>query len=347
MQGQISKSLLNNVCEMCKNRAVQAAEGNEYAMSRVKKIPSISILGETAKDIDTVKRYCNIFLDVLRSSGIEESSIKRLFFNGGETDPEYLDKAMGWKSTPFVYKPRRGRNENHTNTKRKDSFNFRNLVDTDWGSYRANAMRHYEEGLSDSTASNKDIFIKMSKKDWLNIGFNSGWLKEGAKLEEGGKDMGDVFGDADTELDSSGNIAEFSPSSAENIEYTIEWLKPYVKDDVMKKMMRYERSIAKNKSLKHDLSSMGIKGFDKNFSDMPPYRIIDEINSGIYLAAEELCEEEKADGSTPSSLTSGSYYCKGMLEDNPQFEKMKHTKHHTTLMRETKNYFIELIKESD
>lgn len=53
--------------------------------------------------------------------------------------------------------------------------------------------------------------IKLSKKQWQWMGLQAGWLKEAAKLEEGGPDMGDVFGDPDTQEDSKGNIAPFAP----------------------------------------------------------------------------------------------------------------------------------------
>lgn len=71
--------------------------------------------------------------------------------------------------------------------------------------------------------------IKLSYKDWVAIGKNTGWLKEAAKLEEGGPDAGDIFGHPDTELDSSGNLAPFAPSRANAIEFA-GWYPTVLKD---------------------------------------------------------------------------------------------------------------------
>lgn len=71
--------------------------------------------------------------------------------------------------------------------------------------------------------------IKLSYRDWVAIGRNAGWLKEAAKLEEGGPDAGDIFGHPDTELDSSGKLAPFAPSKANAIEFA-GWYPTVLKD---------------------------------------------------------------------------------------------------------------------
>jgi hypothetical protein len=71
--------------------------------------------------------------------------------------------------------------------------------------------------------------IKLSYKNWAAIGNNTGWLKEAAKIEEGGPDAGDIFGDPDTELDSKGRLAPFAPSKAEAIEFA-GWYPTVLKD---------------------------------------------------------------------------------------------------------------------
>jgi hypothetical protein len=65
--------------------------------------------------------------------------------------------------------------------------------------------------------------IKLSNKQWQWMGMQAGWLKEAAKLEEGGPDMRDVFGDPETQEDSKGNIAPFAPVLGES-EKAFEWL---------------------------------------------------------------------------------------------------------------------------
>lgn len=291
-------STLYGTAELCRNRANELAFGakNKEAIERIARIKIWLENKPIHARSDELRRYCNQLIHILRDSGVNEADIERVFFQGELwSEDDYLLR-QGVPGSSSVYRSPRGAGGRDKRTMPSNddtgtpSFNpvsgrkkrthrnyaetWRTLWDDDSSGYRANAVRALED-REDHIASSKEIMIKMSKKEWFQIGISSGWIKDASKLEPGGEDLEDIFGNPDNEEDSKGREAPFSPSSAEFTEDVIGWVNDVLPDEIA-----------------NDISNYVEEKLSEHKESAAPHILMDEINLGIHGAIKAICKQE-------------------------------------------------------
>lgn len=132
--------------------------------------------------------------------------------------------------------------------------------------------------------------LKISHDKWFEIGVKAGWIKESAKLEEGGPDIADVFGDPDTGLDPKGKVAPFSPYKSNVIEDATIWASN-------SKCMSYTayvefKSIVKEIITRYRAKVKENENGPQTHIYIPLFtNVIDAANVGLTSAAYDFCKE--------------------------------------------------------
>lgn len=183
----------------------------------------------------------------------------------------------------------------------------------------------------------KNKQIKISYNKWHEIGIEAGWIKESAKLEEGGPDLSDIFGDPQTGMDTKGKAAPFSPYTAKVIEDATIWasntkcmnFSAYLefKSIVKEIIMKYRAKIEKNEN------------GPQTYLYTPLFtNIIDAANAGLTAAAYDFCKDNPH-----QHIVDCINISKNTPSDENEIKHLQHTSVAKYVRKRMKTFFEETI----